>query len=67
MGKQNIEHTAVLIDDLRIEKAGLTVLLHKSEVCGDVVGNLQYKERLDEIAKELLDIVTATGYGDARS
>ncbi len=53
MKKQKTGQTDVSIDGLNVEAAGLHVLLHGAEECGDVVGKLQYKERLEDIANEL--------------
>lgn len=41
------------IDSLKAEAAGLRELLREAEAYGDTVGELQYKERLEDIAHEL--------------
>lgn len=43
----------LMIDSLKAEAAGLQALLAESELYGDVVGSIQYKQRLDDIKKEL--------------
>ncbi len=53
MEKHRLDHVASLIDDLKVEAAGIQALLHEAEECGDMVGKLQYKERLEDIAHEL--------------
>ena len=40
------------IDSLKAEAAGLQELLREAEAYGDTVGELQYKERLEDIAHE---------------
>lgn len=44
------------VDSLKAEAAGLQQLLEEAGQIGDVVGEIQYKERLDEIANELAEL-----------
>lgn len=41
------------VDSLKAEAAGLQQLLEEAGQIGDIVGEIQYKERLEEIANEL--------------
>lgn len=47
------------IDSLRAEAAGLQELLEDAEKVGDIVGELQYKERMEEIAEELANLANS--------
>jgi hypothetical protein len=44
------------IDSLQAEAAGLRQLLEEADKFGDVVGQIQYKERLEEIARSLQEL-----------
>lgn len=44
------------VDSLKAEAAGLQQLLEEAGMIGDVVGEIQYKERLQEIANELAEL-----------
>lgn len=44
------------VDSLKAEAAALQQLLDEAKQIGDVVGELQYKERLEEIARELSEL-----------
>ena len=44
------------IDSLKAEAAGLEQLLEQAEQFGDAVGQIQYRERLDEIARSLQEM-----------
>ncbi|MFP4192199.1 MAG: hypothetical protein ACLFU6_09035 [Candidatus Hydrogenedentota bacterium] len=44
------------VDSLKAEAAGLQQLLDEASQVGDIVGELQYKERLEEIASELAEL-----------
>lgn len=44
------------VDSLKAEAAGLKQLLDEAERVGDIVGELQYRERMEEIAGELAEL-----------
>lgn len=50
------------IDSLRAEAAGLQELLHEAKIYGDTVGELQYKERLEDITNELQNLAAADSH-----
>jgi hypothetical protein len=54
--------TKLTIDSLKAEAAGLEQLLVEAEEYGDIVGQIQYKERLEEITRELSELAVSDAH-----